>query len=252
MNLEYHWHRQRCMANPSAATRPPGPSGIPLLGNTLQFGRHTFEFLQQCREAYGDVVYFEVLGQPFYQLNDPDDIQHVLVDNNVNYTKGSFLTKQFGEFLGKGLLLNEGEDWRRQRHLLQPAFDPDRISMYAEMMTAHTERLLDDWQPGIPRNIHTEMTRLTLEIAASALLDVDIREESIELRAAFQDIPDEFRKRTARPISLPPVGTDATKPPIRASTRTSQRNHLRHHRAATRRSRNRCCLDATRSQFGIE
>lgn len=191
------------MAKPPAETRPPGPNGIPLLGNTLQFGRHTFDFLQQCREEYGDVVYFEVLGQPFYQLNDPDDIHHVLVDNNVNYTKGSFLTKQFGEFLGKGLLLNEGDDWRRQRHLVQPAFDPDRISMYAEMMTARTEQLLDSWQPGTPRNIHADMTQLTLEIAASALLDVNLREELSELRAAFHDITEEFRKRTARPVSLP-------------------------------------------------
>ena len=190
------------MATPTAE-RPPGPRGIPVLGNTLQFGRNTFDFLQQCRTDYGDVVYFEVLGQPFYQLNNPDDIRHVLVENNVNYTKGSFLTKQFGEFLGKGLLLNEGDDWRRQRHLVQPAFDPDRVSVYAEMMTNHTERLLDSWQPETPRNINADMTQLTLEIAASALLDVDIREESSELRAAFHDITEEFRKRTARPISLP-------------------------------------------------
>lgn len=190
------------MADPTAE-RPPGPRGIPVLGNTLQFGRNTFDFLQQCRNDYGDVVYFEVLGQPFYQLNDPDEICHVLVENNVNYTKGSFLTKQFGEFLGKGLLLNEGDDWRRQRHLVQLAFDPNRVSVYAEMMTNYTERLLDNWQPGTSRNICADMTQLTLEIAASALLDVDIREESSELRAAFHDITEEFRKRTARPKSLP-------------------------------------------------
>lgn len=191
------------MGHHNATAKPPGPKGLPLLGNTLQFGRHTFDFLQQCRAEYGDVVYFEVLGQPFYQLNHPDDIHHVLVDNNTNYTKGSFLTEQFGEFLGKGLLLNEGDEWRRQRHLVQPAFGPDRISVYAEMMTDYTERLLDGWEPGTPRNIHTDMARLALEVAASALLDIDIREESSELRSAFRDVTEEFRKRTARPVSLP-------------------------------------------------
>ena len=187
----------------SSAARPPGPRGRPLIGNTLQFGRQTFDFLRRCRNEHGDVVYFEVLGQPFYQLNDPKDIRHVLVDNNENYTKGSFLTEQFGEFLGNGLLLNEGDDWRRQRHLVQGAFDPDRISTYAEMMTDHTERLLDSWQSGTPRDIHSDMSQLTLEIAASALLDVDIRGESSELRSAFHDITEEFRKRTARPIAPP-------------------------------------------------
>jgi len=190
------------MSRHTTTPNPPGPRGLPVLGNTLQFGRHTFDFLRRCRE-YGDVVYFEVLGQPFYQLNDPADIHHVLVDNNENYTKGSFLTKQFGEFLGKGLLLNEGDDWRRQRHLVQPAFDPERISIYAEMMTSYTERLLDSWEAGTPRDIHTDMTQLTLEVAASTLLDIDIRAESSELRTAFHDITEEFRKRTARPVSLP-------------------------------------------------
>ena len=186
------------------ARAPPGPSGLPLLGNTLDFGRHTFTFLQSCGREYGDVVSFEVLGQQFYQLNHPDHIHRVLVDNNANYTKGSFLTRQFGEFLGKGLLLNEGGDWRRQRHLVEPAFDPDRISVYAEMMTRVTERLLETWTPGEPRDIGADMTELTLEIVAAALFDIDIRTDAPQIRQDFQSVTDEFRKRTARPISFPP------------------------------------------------
>jgi cytochrome P450 len=182
---------------------PPGPSGLPILGNTLDFGRHTFEFLQSCRREYGDVVYFEVLRQPFYQLNHPEDIHRVLVDNNTNYTKGSFLTRQFGEFLGKGLLLNEGDDWRRQRHLVEPAFHPDRISVYAEMMTAFTDRLLETWTPGESRDIGADMTELTLEIVAAALFDVDVREDAPEIRQSFRAVTEEFRKRTARPVSFP-------------------------------------------------
>ena len=191
------------MAQSGTEDRPPGPRGLPLLGNTLQFGRHTFEFLQRCRREYGDVVYFEVLGRPFYQLNHPDHIHHVLVENNTNYTKGAFLTEQFGEFIGKGLLLNEGDHWRRQRRLVQPAFHPERIEIYAEMMADYAERLLATWEPGQSREVQADMTRLTLEVVASALLDVDIREESPELRRAFVDITEEVRKRTARPISLP-------------------------------------------------
>lgn len=182
---------------------PPGPGGLPVLGSTLDFGRHTFDFLKRCRLEYGDVVNFEVLGQPFYQLNHPDHIHHVLVDNNTNYTKGSFLTRQFGEFLGKGLILNEGDDWRRQRHLVEPAFHPDRLSMYTEMMTSFTDRLLDTWTSGEARDIGAELTGLTLEIVAAALFDVDIREDAPEIRSSFRAITEEFRKRTARPISLP-------------------------------------------------
>lgn len=190
-------------SNVAVKRTPPGPSGLPLLGSTLDFGRDTFEFLESCRQEYGDIVTFKVLGQQFYQLNHPEYIRHVLIENNTNYTKGSFLTRQFGEFLGKGLLLNEGDDWRRQRHLVEPAFHPDRISVYAEMMTSFTERLLETWTPGEPLDIGADMTELTLEIVAAALFDVDIREEAPEIRRSFRAITDEFRKRTARPISVP-------------------------------------------------
>lgn len=186
-----------------STTGPPGPNGFPLLGSTLDFGRHTFEFLQGCRRDYGDVVHFEVLGQSFYQLNDPDDIEYVLVDNNRNYTKGRFLTEQFGDLIGNGLLLNDGEAWRRQRHLVQPAFHPERIAIYAEMMTDYTEHLLESWTDGEERDVQADMTRLTLEIVSRALFDVDIREEVPEIGEAFTTVMEEVRLRTARPISFP-------------------------------------------------
>lgn len=182
---------------------PPGPEGLPLLGNTLDFGRHTFEFLQGCRRDFGDVTHFEVLGQSFYQVNNPDDIEYVLVDNNTNYTKGRFLTGQFGDLIGDGLLLNDGDAWRRQRRIVQPAFHPDRIAVYTEMMTDCTERLLRSWKPGSERDIQADMTRLTLEIISRALFDVDIRGDVPEISDAFTAVMEEVRLRTARPVSFP-------------------------------------------------
>lgn len=62
--------------------RPPGPRGLPLIGSASQAGRDFFEFITENARTYGDIVYFEIVNEPFYQLNHPDDIESVLVENN--------------------------------------------------------------------------------------------------------------------------------------------------------------------------
>lgn len=185
------------------ADRPPGPDGLPLLGNTLEFGRHTFEFLQRGRREYGDVVAFEVLGREFYQLNHPAHVRRVLVEESANYRKASFLTDQFGEFLGEGLLLSEGETWRRGRRLVRPAFDPERVAAHAETMVDRTERVLNAWEPGERLDLGEETTRLALEIVTDALFGVDLRAAGPTLRRSFRIVTREFRDRTARPVPVP-------------------------------------------------
>mgnify|MGYP000592671858 CR=1 FL=1 len=97
---------------------------------------------------YGDLAYYEVLGRPFDQVDDPDDIEHVLVHNNQHYVKGELFQESLGPVLGNGLLNSEGEFWRRQRHPIGPAFEPDRIAEYAETMVEHTEGTATSWRDG--------------------------------------------------------------------------------------------------------
>ena len=53
----------------------------------------------------------------------------------------SELTKKItGRLLGQGLLISEGEFWRRQRRLAQPAFHRSRISEYAVTMVESAGR----------------------------------------------------------------------------------------------------------------
>jgi len=184
------------------AERPPGPSGLPLLGNTVQFARDRLGFVTRTAREYGDVVTLDLGGETVYHVHHPDYVRHVLVENNENYVKGRFFQHQF-DFLGSGLLTSEGERWRRQRHLLEPAFGPDRIEEYASMMTAYTERMLDSWADGRTRDVHEEMMRLTLEIVAKALFDVDIREKADEVGTALDAVMAHFRRATALPVSVP-------------------------------------------------
>ena len=183
-------------------TRPPGPDGLPLIGNLHEFARDRLGFIERNAREYGDIVYTELAGEPVYQLFDPEAVRHVLVDNNENYVKGEFFQRQLG-FLGEGLLTNEGKSWRRQRHLVEPAFHPDRIAGYADTMVAYTERAVNGWADRQVRNVHSDMMGLTLEIVGKALFDVDVREDARGVGEAMSAVMHHFQRSTARPIDVP-------------------------------------------------
>ncbi|NHX37776.1 MULTISPECIES: cytochrome P450 [Halolamina] len=173
------------MPSDTSGEFPPGPDGLPVVGAVPQSILGGLEFTESVAHEYGDVVHWEGLGEHFYQFNHPEHIAHVLVHNNTNYVKGEQFQRILRPLTGNGILNSEGEAWRRNRRLMQPAFHPDRISVYGEMMTDQTARLLDDWSAGETRSIHEDMMELTLRIVAEALFGVDIDRYVDEIEAAM-------------------------------------------------------------------
>ena len=153
---------------------PPGPSGLPLVGSQVAMLRGGLDFSMRMAREYGDVVRWEELGGPAYQINHPDDIERVLVGNNQNYVKGDSFQRVLAPLTGNGLVNSEGETWRRNRHLVQPAFHPRRIERNARMITDLTEELCESWSDGDTRNVHDDMMALTLRIVSRTLFGVDI------------------------------------------------------------------------------
>ena len=110
-------------------------------------------------------------------LVDPDAIEEVLVRKKRHFIKGRS-TRALGALLGKGLLVSEGDFWRRQRRLAQPAFHKDRIARYAERMVAIGAAMVDRWQPGAVMDVHDEMVKVTLAIVADALFSANVSDHA--------------------------------------------------------------------------
>ncbi|PSQ23452.1 cytochrome P450 [Halobacteriales archaeon QS_8_65_32] len=158
---------------------PPGPKGVPVIGNTQRFARDPFSFLSSCRDAYGDVARLSLGGDPAYMLTNPADIERVLVSEERKFRK-PMLNDDIRDLLGNGLLLSEGDFWRRERRRTQPAFDMRRIAGLAGMMTDHTEAMLGDWADGEAVTVDTEMARLTVKIIVEAMFGVGFDDATVE------------------------------------------------------------------------
>jgi cytochrome P450 len=130
--------------------------------------RSPLGFLRSIRERHGDVVRVAIGPLHVTLLSHPDLVEDVLVTRNRLWQKDRFL-QNLRPVLGDGLLSSEGDFWRRQRRLAQPAFHRDRIAAYGEIMVAHASRLATKWRDGETRDVHKDMMRLTLEIVAETL-----------------------------------------------------------------------------------
>ncbi len=140
------------------------------MGVMRDFNRDQLSFIERCRDEFGDVVWMRFLYVPAIFLYHPDQVEYVLVTNAKNFIKSMSLRSNFFQRLvGNGLLTSQGEEWKRQRRLSQPAFHRERVASYGQVMVDYTTRLTAKWNEGENRDIHRDMMRLTLEIVVQCL-----------------------------------------------------------------------------------
>src|ERR1700730_4144054 len=108
------------------------PSGPP---ENYPTSEDLLEWLGRQFLRYGDIFKTSIYGADAYASRDSDHAQHVLVNNWQNYVKGR-LIKRVTLLLGNGLMTGEGEFWKRQRQMLQPAFHRNAVAAVSETIAA--------------------------------------------------------------------------------------------------------------------
>jgi cytochrome P450 len=180
----------------------PGPRQDWLTGNLREFSRDRLGSLTRWHGEFGDVVRARFGPRPVLFLNHPDLVEEVLVEQNRKFIK-HYRLRDSKRTLGNGLLTSEGEFWRSQRKLAQPAFHRDRIAGYAAAMVDFTERMLRSWAGGQVRDVQDDMMRLTLEIVAKTLFDAELGGDSGEASEAMEVLMRCFISRTSMLIPIP-------------------------------------------------
>ena len=50
---------------------PPGPRGLPVIGNTIDLSRDIFAFFEELRDEYGRIASYEVFGTDACMVGPP-------------------------------------------------------------------------------------------------------------------------------------------------------------------------------------
>ncbi len=179
----------------STRALPPKASGLPLVGALPGLLKERLDFLEAARRRHGDIYTLDLGFTQFIILSHPRHAQHVLMDNLPNYTKGGPMWDSIRTFLGNGLPVSEGEFWKRQRRMMQPAFHHQRLVSLTETMVSSIDERLAGWeqaaQTGEPFNIALAVSSITMDVLVRTMFGTGLEAgEAERVAQAFTYILD--------------------------------------------------------------
>jgi cytochrome P450 len=140
---------------------PPGPT------EKYSTTQELLSWMGDQFKRFGNTYKASIYGTNVYVVRDPQYAQHVLRENWQNYTKGQAI-KRVALLLGNGLMVSEGEFWKTQRRMIQPAFHRKAIGALAKVITTSNLALLRRWQQAAHKkvsvNVTGDVSRMALEV----------------------------------------------------------------------------------------
>ena len=175
-----------------AVVRPVRPPWSDFPNLRRLFGTDVLAGMTYIHRRYGPVVRTR-LPLHLYFVADPGCIEEILVKKAESFHKDR-TSRLLSRVLGKGLLVNEGDSWRRQRRLIQPAFHQRQLETYAARMVEAIGRASSTWRTGEVRTVHEEMMAVTMTIVAEALFGTDLSASASEMGRTISDLMEQFSR----------------------------------------------------------
>ena len=153
---------------------------------------------------FGDIAHYHVGPLHVYQVNHPDLVRQILVDEPEKFYKARLIKHAFSRFAGEGLLTSDGAHWRQQRRLMQPAFNHSHLTTYGSVMVEYAHQMIDSFPEGQVIEVNAEMAALTLRVVIKCLFGTDITRETQDLGPLMVAVLDAANQRLNAVLDVPP------------------------------------------------
>jgi cytochrome P450 len=149
---------------------PPGPA------EKYDTSEDLLRWLKDKFDRFGSIYRASVYGTNVYVVSDPELVDHVLRINWRNYKKGQAI-KRIAFLLGNGLMVSEGEFWKSQRRMIQPAFHDKAIGALINVISAANIALLKKWKDAAQEresvNITRDISHMVLKVVLISIFGDD-------------------------------------------------------------------------------
>jgi cytochrome P450 len=149
-----------------------------LLGSAYYLRRDPQRWIPEWAGRYGDLflVRMPMVGQAMV-VTSPDLARRILVNKASCYQRKSRSYGVLRILMGEGLVTSEGDLWKTQRKLVQPAFHPRRLealfAMKVERVNTMIADLRESSRSGSAFDVVPLLSRLTLDIISRAMFSSD-------------------------------------------------------------------------------
>lgn len=157
-----------------------GPRG-PRLWLLGQFMRDPFALLDSCAARYGDIFSLPISKTGMIVINDPDQVESWMADYK-GFQRGN-LMHSFDPVFGNSVVLLEGEEWRRDRAALNPAFSPKSVNRMASLVSSSIQdsmrRLEEIARTGEETDLHRELEVMTFKVLQRSLFSSAVEDQEV-------------------------------------------------------------------------
>lgn len=148
----------------------------------------SLKFILDQQAKYGRFTCIVAGDSRTYVVTDPELAREILVEKADKFHKAQLLRDAAGVFLGNGLLTSEGDFWKRQRKLAQPAFHFQRIEAYGQIMAEETLKTISAWRDGDMHDVAADMMQVTLAIVCRTLFSTQANFDMDRIGALMHDL----------------------------------------------------------------
>ena len=106
-------------------------------------------------------------------INHPDYIKEVFVTEHKNMRKGTGFDR-VKILLGNGLIVSDGEFWKRQKRIIQPIFHKTVLEKVHAIMCDCNIRLLEKWKSKMAQEESINVTKDTCYLALEIILRASV------------------------------------------------------------------------------
>ncbi|PQJ31202.1 cytochrome P450 [Nonlabens arenilitoris] len=177
---------------------------LTFLAKSRQIYKNPLPFHRENFQKYGNT--FKISPKPGLMIHftcDEKITQHILQKNQKNYHKSTLQTEDLGKYIGHGLLTENGEKWRANRKLIQPAFYKKSINNFMETMDAVVNEELDRIHLNEVTDVYTIFNDLAFKVVARSLFDFADIENLDEKIARLQEITEHAQKMLIKELRIP-------------------------------------------------
>ncbi|MEQ8385559.1 MAG: cytochrome P450 [Coleofasciculus sp. A1-SPW-01] len=173
--------------SPKTLPLPPGSFGLPWIGETLGF-LFDPDFAVKRQRKYGSIFKTNILGRPTVVMVGADANRFILSSDMDCFSWREGWPDTFKELLGESLFVQEGEEHRRNRKLLMPAFHGKALANYLETMDSLIQEYLKKWEHLGTFTWFPELKQMTFEIASILLVGSKPGENMAQLSQWFTQL----------------------------------------------------------------